>query len=380
MEREVVIVGAGIAGTSLAHFLAEAGQRSVLVIEREAQPAYHASGRSAEALVEVELDPVWQPLLDESALFFRAPPPAVARRSLLVPTGVVNLMDEAERMFIAAALPEIRRRGIAAELLGPAQVRARLPWVSEPDFAGALFLPYSGRLAVGALIAGYLGAARARGVELWLGTDVVGVETAAGRVTAVETTRGRVACKRLVCAAGAWAGELARLAGAAPIAFTPMRRTVISFDAPAGFTTAGMPLLSYDSRGIYVATEGSGLLASPMEEEPVAPCDATPQPAQIELALERLGRLAAALVPRQVRAARAGLRTFAPDRRLVVGEDPVRAGFFWLAGQGGTGIETSPAVGRLAAEMITRGAIADRALAAAISPARFAASPTSDPP
>lgn len=371
----MVIVGAGIAGASLAHFLAEAGQKSVLVIEREAQPARHASGRSAEALVEVELDPIWQPLLDESAGFFRRPPPAIARKSLVIPTGIVNLVDGDERVVLAAAIPALRRQGIAVELLEPRDTLARLPFLSERDFAGAMFLPHSGRLAVGALMAGYLGSAQARGVSLWLGTEVVAVETSGGRVTGVETTRGRVGCRVLVSAAGAWAAAVARLAGATPVPLTPMRRTVVGFDAPPGLVTEGMPLVSYDSRGVYVATEGRGLIASPMDEDPVPPCDARPHVEQVQLAVERLGRLAAPLVPRQIRAARAGLRTFAPDRRLVIGEDPARPGFFWLAGQGGTGIETSPAVGRLAAEMLIRGRIADANLAAALSPARFAARP-----
>jgi len=371
----VVIVGAGVAGASLAHFLADAGQRSVLVVEREAEPATHASGRSAEALVEVELDPIWQPLLVDSARFFRAPPTTIAPQTLLNATGVINLVDQEEATVMAAALPEIARLGIAAELLDASAVRARLPYLTEPDFAGALWLPGSGRLAVGALMAGYLGSARAHGVELWLGTEVTAVDTAAGRVCAVETSRGRVDCRLLVAAAGAWTGELARMAAATPVPLAPMRRTVIAFDPPAGFATDGMPLLSYDSRGVYVATEGRGLIACPMDEVPSPPCDARPDAAGIELALARLGRLAAPLVPRQIRAARAGLRTFAPDRRLVIGEDPARPGFFWLAGQGGTGIETSPAVGRLAAEMLVRGRIADADLAAALSPARFAGTP-----
>lgn len=371
----MVIVGAGIAGASLAHFLAEAGQRSVLVVEREAEPARHASGRSAEALVEVELDPIWQPLLDESARFLRRPPPEVAQTSLVIPTGVINLVDGDERAVLAAAVPALRRRGIAIELLEPEDTLARLPFLSERDFAGALFLPASGRLAVRRLVAGYLASARARGAALWLGTEVIGVETSGGRICGIETTRGRVGCRVLVSAAGAWAAALAALADATPVPLTPMRRTVVSFDPPPGFVTEGLPLVSYDSRAVYLATEGRGLIASPMDEEPVPPCDAQPDPAQVQLAIERLGRLAAPLVPQEIRAARAGLRTFAPDRRLVIGEDPARPGFFWLAGQGGTGIETSPAVGRLAAELITRGAIADGDLAAALSPARFAGAP-----
>ena len=367
----MVIVGAGIAGASLAHFLTEAGQRNVLVVERESAPAYHASGRSAEALVEVELDPIWQPLLVESARFFRRPPPAVARRSLLIPTGIVNLVDESERAALAGAIPDLHRQGIAVDLLPPHEVLRRLPFISERDFAGAMFLPDSGRLAVGALIAGYLGAARARGADLWLDTEVVGVETSGGRVTGIETSLGRVGCRLLICAAGAWSTALGQMAGATFIQLAPLQRTVVSFDPPPGFVTEGMPLLSYDARGVYVATEGHGLIASPMDEEPVPPCDARPNPGQIRVALQRLGQLAAALVPRQIRGARAGLRTFAPDRRLVIGEDPARPGFFWLAGQGGTGIETSPAVGRFAAALLTGGAV-DRDLAAALSPVRVA--------
>ena len=368
----MVIVGAGIAGASLAYFLAEAGQRSVLLIEREAQPARHASGRSAEALVEVELgDPTWQPLIDESARFFRQPPPAVAPGSLVIPTGIINLMEAGERAVVEAAAGDLRRRGIALEILEPDDTRGRLPWLSERDFAGAMFLPHSGRLAVGALIAGYLGAAEARGVELCLDSEVLAVETTGGRVSAIETTRGRVGCRQLVCAAGPWASAVARMAAASAIELTPMRRTVVSFDAPPGVVTEGMPLVSYDARGVYLATEGNGLIASPMDEEPIAACDASPARAGIELALERLERLAAPLLPQAIRAARAGLRTFAPDRRLVIGEDPARPGFFWLAGQGGTGIETSPAVGRFAAALLTGGAV-DRDLAAALSPVRFA--------
>jgi D-arginine dehydrogenase len=372
-EREVVIAGAGVAGASLAHFLVQAGVRDVLLVEREPAPARHASGRSAEALVEVELEPMWQPLLAEGARFLRRPPAGFAGAPLCRATGVLNLMDEAERDEMTRALPWLRGHGVAVEVLEADEVRRRFPYLSEPSFAAGCWMPDSGRIAVGALIAGYLGSARRGGAELWLDAAVTGVETRAGRVCGVVTSRGPVPCRTLVCAAGAWAGELGAMAGAAPIRFQPLRRTVISFDPPAGWQVADWPLISFDARGVYVAPERDGLLASPMDEDPVAPCDAQPDPARIELALERLARLAAPLRPDRLRAARAGLRTFAPDRRLVVGEDPARPGFFWLAGQGGWGIETSPAVGRIAAALVTGAAGgADPALLAAISPARFA--------
>lgn len=373
-EHEVVIAGAGIAGASLAYFLARAGVPDVLVLEREDRPGRHASGRSAEALVEVELDPVWQPLLSRGAAFLRQPPPGFAGGQAIVrATGVVNLMDAGERSALEVALPALWSQGVRAEVLEPAALRRRLPFLTEVDVAGGLWLPRSGRLAVGALLTGYLDAARAAGAAVWLGAEISGVVTTGGRVTGVQTRRGEVRCRTLVNAAGAWAGELGARAGGRGIPLQPLRRTVISFDAPAGQAVAGWPLLSYDSRGIYVAPEGEGLLASPMDEDPVAPCDAAPDPARIALALERLGRLAAPLVPAEVRAARAGLRTFAPDHHPVVGDDPDRPGLFWLAGQGGWGIETSPALGQLGAALLTGQPLEDdlAAVAPACAPTRF---------
>jgi D-arginine dehydrogenase len=371
-ECEVVIVGAGVAGSSLAYFLARSGVRDVVVLERESAAARHASGRSAEALVEVEPDPLWQPLVAEGAAFLRTPPPGFAPVPLLRATGEINLLDGLERDRLAAALPELARQGIAIEILAPDEVRRRYPFITERDFAGAAWTPGSGRIEVAALIAGYLAGAREAGAELWLDAAVTAVEQEAGRVTGVVTSRGPLRCRTLVCAAGAWAGELAAMAGAMPIHMQPLRRTVISFDAPTGMAVRGWPLVAYESRLIYVAPEGDGLLACPMDEDPIGPCDAQPDPARIELALERLGRLAEPLRPARVRAARAGLRTFAPDRRLVMGSDPTRPGFFWLAGQGGWGIETSPAVGRMAALMLGGGATRNADMAARLSPERFA--------
>lgn len=371
-EREVVIVGAGVAGASLAYFLAREGVSDVVVVEREGAAARHASGRSAEALVEVEPDPLWQPLVAEGAAFLRRPPPGFAPLPLLRATGEINLLDAHDRDRLAAELPGLARQGIHIEILEPDEVRRRYPFITEPELAGAAWAPGSGRIEVAALIAGYLAGARAAGAELWLDAGVTGVEREAGRVTGVVTSRGTLRCRTLVCAAGAWAGELAAMADALPIQMQPLRRTVVSFDAPPGMAVRDWPLVAYESRHIYVGPERDGLLACPMDEDPSAPCDAQPDPARIDLTLERLGRLAAPLRPARIRAARAGLRTFAPDRRLVMGGDPTRPGFFWLAGQGGWGIETSPAVGRMAASLIATGATTDAEVAARLLPGRFA--------
>jgi D-arginine dehydrogenase len=204
------------------------------------------------------------------------------------------------------------------------------------------------------------------------GVTVAGVRVEGGRARGVVTAAGEALDARwIVDAAGAWAGEIAALAGAAPIPMTPLRRSIVVFEAPAGLDVRAWPLVHSDAHHLYFVPESGGLLMSPMDETAMAPCDARADDAAIAGAFERLRALAPALVPRALRRRWGGLRTFAPDRVLVVGEDPRVRGFFWLAGQGGCGIETSPFVARIAADLLVAGRT-ERFDAAALAPARFA--------
>jgi glycine/D-amino acid oxidase-like deaminating enzyme len=154
---------------------------------------------------------------------------------------------------------------------------------------------------------------------------------------------------------------------------TPHRRTIVTFAAPDGVDVRGWPLVHNESQHIYFAPESGGLLACPMDEEPMEPCNAQPSELVIAEAIERVQRIAPRLAPKTLRRSWAGLRTFVPDRVLVVGEDPRVPGFFWLAGQGGCGIETSGAVGQIAADLLLDGRTG-RIDAALLSPARFTSS------
>jgi D-arginine dehydrogenase len=145
---------------------------------------------------------------------------------------------------------------------------------------------------------------------------------------------------------------------------------MITFAAPEGLSVSHWPLVHNESHHLYFGPESGGLKACPMDEDPMEPCDAQPDELVIAEAVERMAKLAPALAPKRIRRAWAGLRTFAPDRVLVVGEDPLVKGFFWLAGQGGCGIETSPAVGQIAADLLVDGRT-DRFDATVLSPARF---------
>jgi D-arginine dehydrogenase len=370
-DFEVIIVGAGIAGASLAYFLTARGMTDVLIVEREAQPGYHTTGRSAASLVE--MDPVvpLQLLKAQSAPFLRHPPPGFAEHALLQPSGILGLFQEPAWSAIQQVVPFVEAQGTVVQLLSQSEVIDRIPVLSRQHFDGGALLPEDGHLDVHELLWSYLGHAGRRGVQRLCGVDVQGFGVSGGRCRSVHTSAGEYTARWVVNAAGAWAGRVAALAGASPVPLTPCRRTIITFAAPDDLDVRGWPLVAHDAHQLYFAPESGGLLASPMDEDPMEPCDARPDETRIAEAMERLAQLAPRLVPKALRRTWAGLRTFAPDRVLVVGEDPLVKGFFWLAGQGGCGIETSPAVGQIAADLLLDGRT-ERYDAAVLSPARFA--------
>jgi D-arginine dehydrogenase len=352
---DVIIVGCGIAGASLAHFLGERGVSDVLILEREEQPGYHASGRSAAVLLEIDAIPAALAFKRLAAPFLREPPPGFAERALLEPSGILVLLQGLAWEVVEKAVPGFAATGVAIEALSPSEVLDRIP-VLAPGFCdGGVLLPESGHIDVHELLSSYLRHARRRGAELRTNVKVEGIAVERGRCVGVVTSSGEIRARRVVNAAGAWAGEIARLAGAAPIPMSPLRRTAITFASPEGVEARDWPMVGNESHRLYFTPEGDGLLASPMDEEPSPPCDARPDDLGVALTVDRLEKQAPGLAPRTLRRKWAGLRTFSPDRGFVVGEDPLVKGFFWLAGQGGCGIETSPGVGRVAAELIVDG-------------------------
>lgn len=352
----IVVVGGGIAGASFAWFLAQAGRGDVIVLERENDFAVHSTGRSAATLSELDADPTLCEIKVAAAGFFRAPPSGFARAPLLRPTGVVTLVSESG----LGGLPERERflRGIGLDFrrLTPAETVALVPELDRSQFAAAIDVPGDGRLDVHEILSSYVRGARARGAEFRLGTGVRDVIVEAGRCVGVATDRGEIRADLVVNAAGAWAGRLAATAGAAPIELRPLRRSIFLFPVPPGVEPAAWPEVISEAHSVYFAPEAGDMMASPMDEVPMEPCDPSPDEETIAAAVERLARLAPRLRPTTIRHRWSGLRTFSPDRVHVVGEDPVRPGFFWLAGQGGCGIETSSLVGRVACDLVVRGA------------------------
>jgi D-arginine dehydrogenase len=367
---DAVIIGCGIAGASVAYFLTEKGMRNILILEREEQPGYHATGRAAAVLVELDLVPSVLALKILGAKFLRDPPDGFSENPLIRRSGILVMFQGALWKSVQEMVPGLRQAGVAVDVLSQAEAVSKVPVLSPDNFDGALFFPEDGHLDVNELLWSYLRNARRCGASLHTGEEVKGIKVEQGRCTGVITSRGEYGARWVINAAGAWAGNMRSLAGPSPLQLTPYRRTIITFAAPDGLDVRSWPLSADLSHDLYFSPESAGLLASPMDEDPMAPCDVRPDEVVVAQTIERLKELTPRLVPKSILRKWAGLRTFALDQAMVVGEDPVVQGFFWLAGQGGSGIESSAAVGRIAADLIVDGRT-ELMDVQSISPSRF---------
>jgi D-arginine dehydrogenase len=344
---DVVIIGAGIAGASIAARIG-AGSRVVL-LERESQPGYHTTGRSAALFIETYGGEVMRALSHASRQFLQSPPPEFGPTPLLTPRGTLLVATEAQ-------LPTLRRTaddcaGLVGNLewLSEDEVRARVGCFAPGQVAAGLLEPDAMDIDVNALHRGFLRQFAAQGGALVNNAEVRSLDWVGGSWRVI-TSAGEFRARQVVNAAGAWADHIGKLAGAKPIGLVPMRRTAITFDPPAGVNVNGWPAVIDVDEQWYIKPEGGRILASPADETPSLPCDAQPDEYDVAVLVDRLSRATTLEVPRIV-ARWAGLRSFVEDKLPVVGFDPRVPNFFWLAGQGGHGIQTSPAVARMAAAL-----------------------------
>jgi D-arginine dehydrogenase len=372
-EFEVVIIGGGIAGVSLAYFLTERGITDIALLERESQHGYHSTGRSAATLVEKDPIAPVQQLKALGGRFLRNAPPGFSDNPLLNPCPVMLLYRSGNLADFDVAVDSLRRDHIGFEILDSSEAKERVSALMLQEKDRAIVLTSCGRIDIHELLTSYLRHARGRGAIIRTSSEVRELTVENGRCRGVVTDTGTLAARWVVDAAGAWAGVVAKLAGATNIAMEPRRRTIVTFAPPSNLSVSGWPFTISEADHIYFAPESGGLLLSPMDQDPIAPCDAQPDDEVIAAAMERLRALAPSMVPTSLKRKWSGLRTFSPDSIPVVGEDPRIKGFFWLAGQQGFGIESSPAIGQIAADLIARGAT-DRFDASILSPARFAKS------
>ncbi|MFM7027551.1 MAG: NAD(P)/FAD-dependent oxidoreductase [Chakrabartia sp.] len=348
MVYDVAIIGAGMAGASLA--AAVAPHLRVLVLEAEDQPGYHATGRSAAFWTETYGGPLVQPLTSASGAFLAHPPLDFADQGFVTPRGALMIGRAADTPLADAFLADFEGSGVALHRRNAEALGICLPGVRD-DWVIGVEEPSNADIDVAALHQAYLRAARRAGVTLALRAQVSQLARR-GAVWQIIAGGQSYQARCVVNAAGAWASQIAKLAGASDILIAPKRRTMVQLrlgvDIPAG-----LPLVVDLAGRFYFKPEGTRRVwVSPHDEAPTPPCDAAPEEDDVALAIARFGEVVDWPIEALERSW-AGLRSFAPDRAPVIGEDPACPGFYWCAGQGGAGIQTAPAISALLAAELT---------------------------
>jgi D-arginine dehydrogenase len=347
-EFDFAIVGAGIAGVSAAFHLAP--RAKVIMLEREHVAAYHTTGRSAALHSETYGSAEIRAITVASGRFYRQPPQGFADHPLLTPRGALIAGQASQQAATQKAAKEYAALVPSVRWLEPAEARRRQPLLKPEACAGGAIFEDAEDMDVAAIHGGFLKGARAAGGLLRLNAEVTALDRRDGRWTIRLADGETVAAANVVNASGAWADVIAGLAGAKPVGLVPKRRTAFTFDAPAGLALAAMPMVIDFDETWYIKPEVGQFLGSPADETPSPPTDAQPEEIDIALAVDRI-QTATTLQIHRIKNKWAGLRSFVADKNLVVGYDGTIEGFFWLAGQGGYGIQTAEAAGRLAAAL-----------------------------
>jgi D-arginine dehydrogenase len=372
MNGDVLIIGSGIAAASIGYWLAPHGR--VTLLERESQPGYHSTGRSAALFLASYGTEQVRALTLASRAFFNRPPEGFADVPILSPRGALfvarpeqaHLLDE-HCALLHSMSPQSRR-------LSRDETLAIVSVLRSERLLGGAYEPDASDIDVHALHQGYLKGLRRQGGQLVCEAEVTHIERE-GKVWCVLAGGREYRAAVLVNAAGAWCDEVARLAGVAPIGLVPKRRSAFTFAPPAGLDVARWPSVVSADESWYIKPDAGVLLGSPANADPVPPQDVQPEELDIATAIDRIETMTTLQIRRPIRTW-AGLRSFVADGDLVGGFDPDVPGFFWVAAQGGYGIQTSAAMGQACAALLRGGpippAIADFGLTAGmLSPARL---------
>ncbi|MCU7649290.1 NAD(P)/FAD-dependent oxidoreductase [Pseudomonas piscis] len=372
-EADFIIIGGGIAGASTGYWLSRHGR--VLVLERESHPGYHSTGRSAALYTAAYGTPQVRALTLASRAFFDQPPEGFCEHPLLSPRGEMtvdfdNDPDELQRQYLSAkaSVPQM-------QLLDADEACARLPILRRDKVHGALYDPTASDIDTDALHQGYLRGIRRNQGQLHTDCVVLGLERDAQGHWLVRTSGRTFSAPVLINAAGAWADQVGVLAGARPLGLQPKRRAAFIFAGPQDPDCQHWPMLVSLDESFYMKPDAGMFLGSPANADPVPPHDVQPEELDIALGIHRIEEATTLSIRRPTRTW-AGLRSFVSDGDLLAGFDPQVPGLFWVAGQGGYGIQTSPAMGQASAALV-RGAALPEALAAfgldaaMLSPARL---------
>ena len=346
-QCDILVVGAGIAGASIAAHLA--GSRSVRVLEMETQPGFHSTGRSAAIFVDFYGNATIRALSRASWSFFSAPPVGFSEFGLIQQRSILVVARKDQRTSLQA-LVDATGSETRYERLSSCDAAAICPILDEDKFATAALTRSAADIDVHGLQGGYLRWLRERGGEITTDARVIELERRADGWL-VRTAQEEILAGVIVNAAGAWAGQIGALAGAGDIGLTPLRRSAALIEPPDGSPLAAWPAVIDVDEQFYMKPEAGLLMISPADETPDLPGDVQPDELDIAIVVDRIQAITRLQVSR-IRHKWAGLRSFVADRSPVVGFDPVAPNFFWLAALGGYGIQTAPALSKLAADIL----------------------------
>ncbi len=348
MMYDFIVIGAGIAGASMAYELARCG--SVCLVEAESRPGFHATGRSAALFAPSYGGREIRAVTRASRAFFDRPPSSFCEHPLLTPRGCLYIARTDQSVRLHLMVDSVRATGGTVGIVGIEEAMTRVPLIRAGYLAAAALDSDAMDIDVDALHQGFLRGARSAGARLMTCTTAARIKQRNG-IWSVDLVDGSIRAPVLVNAAGAWADEIAEACGARRIGLQPLRRTALLVDPPAGIDIRLWPAVIDTDEEFYFKPDRIQLLLSPADEIPQAPGDALPEELDVALGVERV-QSALEFDVQRVTHRWAGLRTFSPDRVPVVGFDPRVDGMFWCAGQGGYGIQTAPAMARIAAALV----------------------------
>ncbi|NCN97752.1 MAG: FAD-binding oxidoreductase, partial [Rhodoferax sp.] len=315
---DVLIFGAGMAGASAAYFLAS--HKKVILLERETQPGYHSTGRSAALYSETYGNATVRAITTASRPFYFNPPTGFSPYPLVTPRGSLSVGGAADQAVLAQALQDKQELVPNIEWWTQAQILKRIPVLKPECAVYGVYEPDAMDMDVDGIHQGFLRGAKAAGAQLVCDAEVLKI-TREGQGWRVETSAGVFVAATIVNAAGAWCDELAKLAGVATIGLVPMRRTAFTCDAPAGCDITDWPMVIDAAESFYMKPDAGLLLVSPANEDPEVPQDVQPDELDVAIAVDRM-ETATTLQIRQIKRKWAGLRSFVADRTPVVGFAP----------------------------------------------------------
>jgi D-arginine dehydrogenase len=373
-QADFIIIGGGIAGASTGFWLSPHGK--VIVLERESHPAYHSTGRSAALFTAAYGTPQVRALTQASRAFFDNPPSGFCEHPLLTPRGEMTVdfsgdAAELNNQYLSAkaTVPEM-------QLLSADEACARLPILRREKVHGAIYDPSASDIDTDALHQGYLRGIRRNNGEVHTDCEVLGLSRDAEGHWHVQTNGQTFSAPVIINAAGAWADKIGALAGANPLGLQPKRRAAFIFAGPEGVDIHHWPMLVSLDESFYMKPDAGMFLGSPANADPVEPHDVQPEELDIAMGIYQIEEATTLTIRRPTRTW-AGLRSFVADGDLLSGFDPQMPGLFWVAAQGGYGIQTSPAMGQASAALVRGQPLPEHLLqfglsSAMLSPARLA--------